>query len=81
MIPNNDYKKYNATISNYTEIGKYITIRPSVTYSSSENQKVLRGASSYLLNLLVWPSFDDIRDYANADGTKIPLLLPIQTEN
>ncbi len=73
VIPNNDYKKYNATLSNYTEIGKYITIRPSVTYSSSENQKVLRGASSYLLNLLVWPSFDDIRNYANEDGTKIPI--------
>lgn len=69
-IPNNDYKKYTARISNSTKIGKYIEITPAVSYTYSKNNKVLKGLNGYLLSLLVWPADDDIRNYQTNDGLK-----------
>ncbi|MFZ1527230.1 MAG: SusC/RagA family TonB-linked outer membrane protein [Ferruginibacter sp.] len=73
VIPNNDLTRYTARFSNTTKIGKKIEINPSVTYTNTKNNKVLRGASGYLLNLLVWPVDDDIRNYQTSDGLKKPL--------
>ncbi|HEU0111499.1 MAG TPA: SusC/RagA family TonB-linked outer membrane protein [Flavisolibacter sp.] len=72
-IPNNTYKKYNARISNFTKIGKYIDISPSFSYIRSTNEKPLRGAASYLLNFLVWPADNDVTDWTDAEGNKKPL--------
>ncbi len=69
-IPTNTYKRYNFRFSNTTKIGKYIDISPSISYINSVNDKPLRGASGYLLNLLVWPANNDIRDYETTDGLK-----------
>jgi len=72
-IPTNSYKRYNFRLSNTTKIGKYIDISPSISYISTENEKPLRGASGYLLNLLVWPADNDIRNWQDAAGLKKPL--------
>jgi len=72
-IPNNSYKKYNARISNFTKIGKYIEITPSFSYIRSTNEKPLRGAGSYLLNFLAWPADNDITQWADTEGLKKPL--------
>ncbi|MEO7446509.1 MAG: SusC/RagA family TonB-linked outer membrane protein [Ferruginibacter sp.] len=69
-IPTNTYKRYNFRLSNTTKIGKYIDIMPSISYINTKNDKPLRGASGYLLNLLAWPSNDDIRDFQSPDGLK-----------
>ncbi len=72
-IPTNDYKRYNLRISNSTKLGKFIEFTPSLTMISSQNDKPLRGASGYLLNLLVWPVDDDIREWQDPNGLKKPL--------
>ncbi|MBK7122336.1 MAG: SusC/RagA family TonB-linked outer membrane protein [Chitinophagaceae bacterium] len=72
-IPTNTYKRYNFRLSNTTKIGKYIEITPSLSYINTINEKPLRGASGYLLNLLVWPANDNIRDWQTVDGLKKPL--------
>jgi TonB-linked SusC/RagA family outer membrane protein len=72
-IPTNTYKRYNLRVGNTTKIGKYIEITPSISYINTVNDKPLRGASGYLLNLLVWPATDDIRDWQSASGLKKPL--------
>ena len=63
----------NLRIANTTKIGKYIEIMPSISYINTVNDKPLRGASGYLLNLLVWPATDDITDWSSASGLKKPL--------
>lgn len=73
FIPANKYSKYNLRISNNTNITKWLEVSPSISFASSKNQKVLRGASAYMLNLLTWPAFDDIRDYQTPDGLKNPI--------
>ncbi len=69
-IPTNRYKRYNARISNSTKIGKILEINPSISYIHSEVDKPLRGASGYLLNLLAWPSDDNIQNWQDQNGLK-----------
>lgn len=73
FVPANAFQKYNFRISNTTKIGKYIDISPSISYIYSKNQKVMRGASGYLLNLLTWPANNDIREWETEDGLKKPI--------
>ncbi|MDQ2719149.1 MAG: SusC/RagA family TonB-linked outer membrane protein [Bacteroidota bacterium] len=73
VVPFNTYKKYNFKISNNTKIGKYITITPSVAYTNADNVTPLKGNGSYLLDLYSWPANNDIRNYQDAHGNKLPL--------
>ena len=73
VVPNNNFTKYNFRLSNTTKIGKYIDISPSLSYIRSTNDKPLRGAGSYLLNLLVWPIDNDVRNYVDENAYKIKL--------
>lgn len=73
VVPTNDYKRYTLRVSNTTKIGKYIDISPSLTYTHTTSDRPLRGAGGYLLNLYIWPSDNDIRNYQNAAGNKVTL--------
>jgi len=70
VVPENKFKRYTARITNNTKIGKLLEFTPSVSYVRTTNDKPKRGAGSYLLNLLLWPTTNDVRNYMNADGTK-----------
>lgn len=69
-IPTNTYTRNNLRIANTTKIGKYIEIMPAISFINTVNDKPLRGASGYLLNLLAWPATDDITDWASPNGLK-----------
>ena len=72
-VPFNSYTKYNLKISNSTKIGKYITIAPSIAYINSDNIKPIKGANGYLLDLYAWAVNKDIRNYEDANGSKLLL--------
>ena len=76
VIPNNMLEKYNFKISNNTKIGKYITISPSFTFTSSNNIKPLKGSAStggFLLSLYQWPANNDITNFETSNGSKATL--------
>ncbi len=73
VVPNNNFSRYNFRLSSTIKIGKYIDIAPSFSGIRSTNDKPLRGAGSYLLNLMVWPVDNDIRNYVDANATKLKL--------
>lgn len=73
VVPNNTYNRYNLRLSNTTKIGKYIDISPSISYINSNNQKPLRGAGGYLLNLMLWPMYNNINNYVDSNALKIKL--------
>lgn len=73
VVPNNTFSKINWRISNTSKIGKYIEVTPSLSYIRSVNNKPQRGAGSYLLNLLVWPSNNDASNYLTSDSKKMVL--------
>ncbi len=70
VVPNTRLQRINFRLTNTSKIGKYIDITPSIAYSSSSNDKVLKGAGGYLLNLYLWPSTIDARDYLLPNGHK-----------
>ncbi len=76
VIPNNLLKKYNFKISNTTKIGKYISITPSLTFTSSENIKPLKGGAStggFLMSLYSWPANNDMLNFETSNGGKTTL--------
>ncbi|HEY8690815.1 MAG TPA: SusC/RagA family TonB-linked outer membrane protein [Chitinophagaceae bacterium] len=70
VVPHNTYTKYNFKLSNNTKIGKYIDFSPSISYINADNVKPLKGANSYLLDLYMWPSIDNMQDYQLPNGDK-----------
>ncbi len=73
VVPNNKFSRYNLRLSNSTKINKWIDIAPSISYIRTTNYKPQRGAGSYLLNLLTWPSNNDASQYLTDDARKIRL--------
>ncbi len=73
IIPTNTYKRLTLKLSNTTKFGSKVDISPSITYSATENNKVLRGAGGFLLGLLSWPSTNDIAASQGDNGSKLPL--------
>ncbi len=74
IVPNNDFKRISFKLNYSTNINKYITFAPSVTFTSSTNDKPKRGAGGYMLNLMAWPNTNDARNFETADGKKITIL-------
>jgi len=74
VVPNTRLSKTNIRLSNTTKIGKYIDISPSITYTKSANDKAMKGAGGYLLNLFLWPATDNASNYLLANGHKRYLL-------
>lgn len=72
-VPNNHYKRYNARISNFTKVGKFLDFSPSFSYIRSETQRPLRGLGGYMLNFLVWPANYDVTQWQDENGLKLPL--------
>jgi len=70
-VPYNSYKRYNFRLTNSTKIGKYIDIAPSFSYAHTEFVRPLRGANSYLLNLLRWPLDLDLKKIEDQNGNKL----------
>lgn len=71
VVPFNDYKRYNLRLANTTNIGKMITLQPSVSYINTVFNRPIRGANSYLLNLLRWPTELDLKNIEDANGNKL----------
>ncbi len=70
VIPTNTYQRYTIKLTNTTKLGKYIDITPSIAYARTTNDKPIRGANGYLLNLMIWPFDNDVRDYLDVNGGK-----------
>lgn len=70
VIPTNDFKKFTLRVSNSTKFGKFMDITPSINFTNTINDKPLRGAGGYLLNLYVWPSDNNMQNYQDALGNK-----------
>jgi TonB-linked SusC/RagA family outer membrane protein len=71
VVPFNDFKRYNLRLANTTNIGKMISIQPSVSYINTDFQRPIRGANSYLLNLLRWPTELNLKNIEDANGNKL----------
>jgi TonB-linked SusC/RagA family outer membrane protein len=73
VVPENNFRRFNVRIYNTTKIGKWLDFSPSISFMPSSNDKPLRGAGGYLLNLMIWPADSDVRNFLNPTGQKLLL--------
>ncbi|MER3499153.1 MAG: hypothetical protein C4308_11230, partial [Chitinophagaceae bacterium] len=73
VVPENKYTKHTFRISNTSKPFKWLELTPSVSYTHSTNDKPLRSAGGYLLSLYVWPTYNDITRFEDAEGNKISI--------
>jgi len=71
VVPNNEYQRVNLRLSNSTKIGKFLELVPAISYVRTTHLRPRRSAGGYLLNLLTWPSNNDIRNYQGPNGEKV----------
>ena len=71
VVPTNTFERLNLRLSNTTKIGNYVDITPSILFVSELNNKPLRGAGGYLLNLYAWAPDNNMKNYLDAKGNKL----------
>jgi TonB-dependent SusC/RagA subfamily outer membrane receptor len=70
VVPNTRLTRTNFRLTNTTKITKNLEISPSIAYSNSINDKAMKGAGGYLLNLFMWPVTDNAMNYLLPNGNK-----------
>lgn len=71
VVPNNAYQRVNLRLSNATKIGTRLELVPALSYIRTNHQRPRRGEGGYLLNLLTWPSDNDVSKYEGPNGEKL----------
>lgn len=70
VIVNTDYTRMTFRFTGQTKLGKKMNMSSSWTYTTSDNNKVSKGAGSYYINLITFPREIDASNYLNPDGTR-----------
>ncbi len=70
VVPNTRLTRTNLRLTNTTKITKNLEVTPSIAYSNSINDKAMKGAGGYLLNLFMWPVTDNAVNYLLPNGNK-----------
>ena len=69
-VPNTRLDRTSLRLTTSAQVTNTIKLDASLTYINTENKKGSKGANSYFLSLLTWPSDDDITKYLNPDGSR-----------
>jgi ferric enterobactin receptor len=69
-IPNTRLDRTSIRLSANSELTSTLTLDAAFNYINTSNKKGSKGANSYYLSLLTWPSDDDVTKFTNADGTR-----------
>ncbi len=64
-----DYKRMNLTLSGQSQITDWLKFEGSMQYTSTKNNKALRGTDGPLYLAMRWPIIDDMSNYMNPDGS------------
>jgi len=74
VIPNNRLQSFSSRLAGGIQLSPKVRTETNFAYTNAVNNKVFRGVNGVLLNLLSWPSNDDITDYETAAGSRRRLL-------
>lgn len=70
VIPTTDYKRLNISLGGTAKLNDKLSVESTLQYINTDNQKVSKGANSFLLGLLSWPANDNMAAYVNSDGSR-----------
>lgn len=70
VIPTTEYKRLNISLGGTAKMSNKLSVESTLQYINTDNQKVSKGANSFLLGLLSWPANDNMAAYLNPDGSR-----------
>ena len=70
VIPNSRLDRVNLTGASQVQVLPALRADLTMAYTNASNDQTLKGDNGPLIGLMVWPSFDDARNYRTAAGTR-----------
>ena len=70
VIPNAQLNRVNLTGASGVQVLPWLRSDLSMNYSYTTNSQSLKGANGPLIGLMVWPQFDNAKDYLSPAGTR-----------
>jgi TonB-linked SusC/RagA family outer membrane protein len=74
VLPVAENNKASLRFSGQAKISSKLTSSASIDYFNIDNRKLNKGNSGTYIDALSWPTYDDVRNYLNPDGTKRTLI-------
>ncbi len=81
VVPNTNYDRANISLSGTAQIFPKLKAETNLQYINTANKKVSKGANSFYLGLLSYPSDEDITDYLIPTGGRKTLVSGTEIEN
>lgn len=81
VIPNTKYDRLNVALNATAQILPKLRTETSLQYIYSYNDKVSKGANSFYLSMLSWPTDEDMSDYLLPNGSRKRLTTGTEIEN
>jgi len=76
VLPVEYNDKVSVRLTGTSKVSSTLTSSASFNYFNTDNRKLNKGNTGTYLESLIWPTYDDVRNYANPDGSKRTLLPP-----
>jgi TonB-linked SusC/RagA family outer membrane protein len=70
VVPNSTYDRINVTGASQAQVTKWLNADLSMGYTYADNHQPFKGDGGPLLGLLVWPAFDNAKDYLSPAGQR-----------
>lgn len=70
VIPHTYFRRFNARFTATNQLFKGFTLINTVGYTHSQNRKAFRGSGGFMLNLILWPQDDDVRNFETINGDR-----------
>jgi TonB-linked SusC/RagA family outer membrane protein len=70
VIPNAQLNRVNLTGASGVQVNPWLRSDLSMNYSYTTNSQSLKGENGPLIGLMVWPQYDNAKDYLSAAGTR-----------
>ena len=70
VVPNSQLRSTNLTGATQAQVNSWLRADLSMAYSFSNNDQPWKGADGPLIGLLVWPQYDNARDWLSPAGTR-----------
>jgi TonB-linked SusC/RagA family outer membrane protein len=80
VIPGSLYNRINVTGASTAQVNNWLNTDLSMQYAYDNNDLPFKGDNGVLLDLLLWPSTDNAKDYLTPAGTRRRLSLTSATE-
>ena len=71
VIPNSQLNRVNLTGASGVQVLPWLRSDLSMNYSYTTNSQSLKGENGPLIGLMVWPQFDNAKNYLSPAGTRI----------